>query len=304
MKHSSSIGIHLTGATIVYVEYSLATHAVIAAGVAQNLYPGTVGYDAACKKNIQSILSTCTDKKPALVFSLPVKQAIIETLHLDKDEADVRSVVELELRLNIAGTAEDYVVDSMLLSGNADNENQQEYLAVGYNKSALNRLSSRVGSRCFSGAVIDIDAFALINAFSTAYPEYDESPCLIIEAGETATTVVKTQNNTYSDSEVFSYIDSLTHVPHAYHDQLAACIAKINSVSHERQSPAWVCYTGKLAGYADVVDAIKVLYPAAFLFEPFRGTNCSTAVYESITSPKSTEFAVAMGLALRGEMEQ
>jgi Tfp pilus assembly PilM family ATPase len=304
MKHKSSIGIHLAGANIVYVEYNLATHAVVAAGETQNLYPGSVGYDAACKKTIQSIVTNSIDKKPLLVFSLPVKQAIIETLHLDKDEADVSSVIELELCLNIAGSAEDYVVDSMLLSGNAESENQHEYLAVGYNKRALNKLSSCVGSRYFSGAVIDLDAFALINAFSTAYPEYAASPCLIIDAGDTATTVVKTKNGNYIDSEVFSYIDSQTHVPHAYHDQLAACVTNMNSIGPERQSPDCVCYTGKLAGYGDVAEAIKDVYPAAFLCEPFRGSNCSTAVYESITSPKPTEFAVAMGLALRGGMEQ
>jgi len=119
----------------------------------------------------------CFDKNPTLVISLPVKQAIIKKLSLDFDETDVRNVIELEMHQHIVGTPENYAIDFMPLTSQAGSNEALKYLAVAYNNSALRRLYSYFGSKHFFGSIVDLDVFALINAFRNCISRIYRQAC-------------------------------------------------------------------------------------------------------------------------------
>jgi Tfp pilus assembly PilM family ATPase len=286
-----------------YVEYSPKNSTVLSAGIRQNTFLGTSGYVTACKKNIQEILASCVDKNPLIVFSLPAKQALIKKLSLDNNETNVRNLIELEIHQHIVGGIENYSIDYVPVSNGLNAGSASEYLVVAYNKNALIKLSAAVGSKNYSGSIIDIDVFALINAFSVLYHEYTELPAVIINAGQTETMVALSQRGNYSDSDIFSYDESILQSPKDYHLLLTQCLLNLGISENELSSSVALCFTGKLIVSAQIVDVFTSLCSTSLLFEPFRGLTCSTAVTNGVNIFETYELVTAMGLALRGGME-
>jgi len=300
-KLTYSMGLHISGNTITYVQYCPESAMVTVAGIRHVMaLPDAKKKNAEYKKNIQAAVSAGSNKNAVVVCSLPVTQAQIKILSLDRDEKNVQNVIELELGLHVAGTIENYMFDYSALVQDAAVDTVQKYLVAAYNASAVKKLVSYAGSKKSLAVIVDIDAFALINIFGSAYPGLLNNPAVIIAGDTTSTTVVVSQNGRYIDSDYFSYEKSILQSPVVYAELLAGCLNRLGIRSSDMAGDVSVCCAGALFVSVEAFAAVGFKFPQAFLMEPFRAVHIAASVQETVSAQQAPQFAVAMGLALHG----
>jgi len=304
-KHTCSIGLHISGNTITYVQYCPESSMVAAAGIRHIIaLPDANKNNADYTKTVQTVVSACSNKNTAVVFSLPVTQTQIKIMSLDRDEKNVHNVIELELGLHVTGTIENYMFDYFALEQDSAADTVQHYLVAAYSADAVKKLISYAGSKKNSAVIVDVDAFALINMFESAYPELSNKPAIIISGDITSTTIVVSQNGRYTDSDYFLYEKNILSKPADYAELLAGCLSRLGIRSSDMAGDVAVCCAGELFTAVDAFAAVGFKFPQAFLMEPFRAVKTAVSVREMVSAQQAPQFAVAMGLALHGTMER
>jgi Tfp pilus assembly PilM family ATPase len=303
-KHTCSIGLHISGNTITYVQYCPESSMVTAAGIRHVLLlPDAQKNNADYTKAVQTVVSACPNKNAAVVFSLPVTQAQIKIMSMDSDEKNVHNVIELELGLHVTGTLENYMFDYFALEQDSAAGTVQQYLVAAYSANAVKKLISYAGNKNNAAVIVDIDAFAFINTFESAYPELLNKPAVIIAGDTTSTTVVVSQNGRYTDSDYFLYEKNILSKPADYTELLAGCLSRLGIRSSDMAGDVAVCCAGELFTSVEAFAAVGFKFPQAFLMEPFRAVKTAVSVREMVSAQQAPQFAAAMGLALHGPME-
>ena len=298
--HKDSIcGIEISKNLITVAQYSPAENAIGSIVVKPFDETGAQGDDTILKSELKSLIADVELKKQKIVLSLPSEFAVIKKLSLDISEKDVAEAIHWELSQHIIGTLEDYSFDYEAIK-KTDRSESSEYLAVAYRSSSIQRLVSLLKANKLSPFIVDLDCFALINVFEANYPENRSSPSIIILGTDKKSKIILTQNGSLVDYEVVDHDQGITSG-----DDYAMLLGEYLSRLCARLAqgiPEMYC-SGSLFLQNDYVDSLARKFGKAELLNPFKKVECHAVREKKDVTEFAAQLAVAVGLALRGQIE-
>jgi Tfp pilus assembly PilM family ATPase len=299
-SHKDSIcGIEIGKNLITVAQYSPAENAIGSIVVKPFDETGAGGDDTVLKSELKSLIADVELKKQKIVLSLPAEFAVIKKLFLDRNERDVAEAIHWELSQHIIGTLEDYSFDYEAIK-NADHSESSEYLAVAYRTSSIQKLVSLLKANKLSPFIVDLDCFALINVFEANYPENLTLPSVIILGTDTKSKIILTQNGTLVDYEVVDHDQGIVSG-----DDYATLVEEYiaHLCSRFAQGTSEMYCSGSLFLQNDFIDSLSRKFGKAQLLNPFKKVECHAVREKKDVTEFAAQLAVAVGLALRGQIE-
>ncbi|MFW6244284.1 MAG: type IV pilus biogenesis protein PilM, partial [Fibrobacterota bacterium] len=249
-------------------------------------------------KNMKKIFRFGT---PDVVCSLISEQAVIKTFQVESDEADQQEVLNWELEHHLAGSANEYAYDFQEIASGLQEVNRR-YLAAAVRQEAVAKLRKTIRSVKLNPLVIDLDLFALVNVFEANYSERLSETAVLVHAEDTCTRLVLTNNGSFIDYAVFDYSADEQN-EQLFCEQLRQESDRLVSVNSDFLTEGQVAtfFAGSL--FADQQFSPSVLNSIARseLLNPFRKISCTIGVDDEQLKTYSSQLAVAVGLALRGD---
>jgi Tfp pilus assembly PilM family ATPase len=270
----------------------------------QPLDTGEGDYQAAVKEGLSALSSSLRLGGADVVTSLPAEFSITKKIALDRDEADVRGALEWELGQHVIGAMEEYVFDFQRCT-HQEHPERQEYLAVGYRSSSVDRITALLRTHKLHPLIVDLDLFALINIHEINYGDMASEPTQILCADQDKAKLVLTRGGDFFDAELVEYdtnelsAQSFCATVGDATSRLQACNEGFVSGSDSLRT----YITGPL--FTDAAFAGEVLEGLnnAETLHPFRKITCSAGMSEEDLGTYSPQLAVAVGLAMRGADE-
>jgi Tfp pilus assembly PilM family ATPase len=300
-SHKDSIcGIEIGKNLITVAQYSPAENAIGSIVVKPFDEPAPGDDDTVLRNELKALVTDVELKKQKIVLSLPSEFAIIKKLSIDNSEQDVAQAILWELSQHIIGSIEEYSFDFEPLKLGAPGGGQQ-YLAVAYRTSSIRRFTSLLKANKLSPFIVDLDCFALVNAFEANYPEALSSPSIIIQGTEKKSKIILTGNGTLIDYDVVPHEPGLVS-----YDDYAALLGEylIRLCAHlSGQIPEIYC-TGALFLQNECIDSLARKFGKAELLNPFKEVECLALREKNNVTEFAAQLAVAVGLALRGQTEE
>jgi Tfp pilus assembly PilM family ATPase len=300
-SHKDSIcGIEIGTSLITIAQYAPAENAIGSIVVKPLNGPGAGDDDTVLKSELKGLIADVELKKQKIVLSLPSEFAVIKKLSLDSNEMDVAEAILWELGQHIIGPIDDYSYDFEPLRGGG-RTGTSEYLAVAYRTSSIQKLTMLLKANKLSPFIVDLDCFALINAFEVNYPENLGSLSIIILGTERKSKIILTRNGSLVDFEVVDHESGL-----ASYDDYATLIG--DHLSHlcarSNQGIPEIYCSGSLYLQSECIDSIARKCGKAELLNPFKTVECLALREKNDMTEFSAQLAVAVGLALRGHIEE
>lgn len=256
--------------------------------------------DALLKNELKTLVSDVELKKQKIVLSLPAEFAVIKRLSLDGNEHDVGESILWELSQHIVGTLEDYSFDYEAIEG-ATQGAGREYLAVAYRTSAIQKFVALLKANKLNPFIVDLDCFALVNAFEANYPELLSSPVIVILGTEKKSKIILTGGGSLLDLEIVDHENGL-----ASYDDYAELLGEYLShlCSRFGQGIPEIYCSGSLFLQNECIASLAAKFGKAELLNPFRKVECLAVREKKDVTEFSAQLAVAVGLALRGQIEE
>ena len=299
-SHKDSIcGIEIGKNLITVAQYSPIENAIGRIVVKPFDAPDGQG-DTVLKSELKNLVSDVELKKQKIVLSLPAEFAVIKRLSLDSNEQDVGDAILWELSQHIVGTLEDYSFDYEAIKGAAHGAGR-EYLAVAYRTSAIQKFVSLLKANNLNPFIVDVDCFALINAFEANYPERLASPAILVLGTEKKSKAVLTGFGSLLDYEIVDHETGLVS-----YDDYAALLGEYLShlCSRFGQGIPEIYCSGSLFLQNECIASLARKFGKAELLNPFRKVECLAVREKKDVTEFSAQLAVAVGLALRGQKEE
>jgi Tfp pilus assembly PilM family ATPase len=256
--------------------------------------------DTVLNNELKDLIADVELKKQKIVLSLPSEFAVIKKLSIDSNEHDVTEAILWEFSQHIIGTIEEYSFDFEPLQG-GDRAGIREYIAVAYRTSSIQKLTMLLKANKLNPFIVDLDCFALVNAFEANYGELLSLPSIIILGTEKKSKIVLTRKGSLVDFEVVTYEDGC-----ASHDDYATLIGEYLAPLCARlngEIPEIYC-SGSLFLQTECIDSLARKFGKAELLNPFRKVECLALREKHEVTKFSAQLAVAVGLALRGKIEE
>ena len=229
----------------------------------------------------------------AAAVAVPANYAVVKKFTLDADENDVRGALEWELSQHLIGTLDEYAFDFEPMARVGRSE---QYLAVAYRNSNVQKLVSLLKAGRLSPLVIDLDIFALIDVFEANYEEAITAPCVIIHGDSESSRLVLTQSGMFADFDMMEQSRG-TASPDTYALQLLETIDQSFPILRGGRPPIYL--TGPLFSDADFTESVCSRLGIARILDPFRKIHSTVDIPKADLRKCVPHLAVAVGLALR-----
>ncbi len=299
-SHKDSIcGIEIGTNLITVAQYSPAENAIGSIVVKPFDGPDAGDDDSVLRSELKALVADVELKKQKIVLSLPSEFAVIKKLSIDNNEQNAAEALLWELSQHIIGSIEEYSFDFEPLTGGGPGGGK-EYLAVAYRASSIRRLTALLKANKLSPFIVDLDCFALINAFEANYPESLSSPSLIVQGTEKKSKIILTGNGSLLDFDVVTHEPGLVS-----YDDYAALLGEYLVRLCARLSgriPEIYC-SGALFLQNECIDSLARKFGKAELLNPFKEVECLALREKNNVTEFAAQLAVAVGLALRGQTE-
>lgn len=249
-------------------------------------------------KNIKKIFRFGS---PDVVCSLISEQAVIKTFQVESDEPEQQEILNWELGHHLAGSASEYAFDFQEVASGLQEANRR-YLAAAVRQEAVAKLRKTIKSVKLNPMVIDLDLFALVNVFEANYSERLSETAVLVHAEDTCTRLVLTNNGSFIDYAVFDY-NSDEQNEQLFCEQLRQESDRLVSVNSDFLTEGQVAtfFAGSLFADSQFSSSVVNSVPQSELLNPFRKISCSIGVDDEQLKTYSSQLAVAVGLALRGD---
>lgn len=235
---------------------------------------------------------------PELVFSVPSEYAVVKRIETDDDEESPEELVEWELKQNIIGSIDEYMLDfqeSVIPSENT----KREYLAVAYRRESVDRVLNILKNLKFKPLILDLDIFALINVFEVNYGEYLSAPVIIVYGEAEKTKLILSLNGVFIDFLCFEYNgDSID--PVSYTKKVFTEISKILSLNGYEFKSTKLFLCGSIFGQIEYFDSVVNKTGNGEILNPFRKIACRVGIEDERLKAYIPQLSVSVGLALRG----
>ena len=300
-SHKDSIcGIEIGKNLITVAQYSPAENAIGSIVVKPFDDAGAGDAETVLKSELKHLIADVELKKQKIVLSLPSEFAVIKKISVDSNEQDVAEAILWELSQHIIGAIEEYSFDFEPVQG-GDRAGSREYIAVAYRTSSIQKLTGLLKANKLNPFIVDLDCFALINAFEANYDESLSSPSIIILGTEKKSKIIMTRYGSLVDYEVVTHERGLV----SYDDYatllggyLVHLCARLNG-----EIPEIYC-SGSLFLQSECIDSLARKFGKADLLNPFRKVECLALREKHDVTEFAAQLAVAVGLALRGQIEE
>jgi hypothetical protein len=234
-----------------------------------------------------------------VVCSLPAEHAVVARLLIDTAEPSPDSALHWELGRHVVGSLDEYLYDFQKLETTRPSA-VACYLAAAYRATWVGRTQEFLKKRRFVPRAIDLDVFALVNAFEANYREHMSSPAFLVLGGQEFTKVILTWNGNLVDYEQFRFDPDILG-PEAYAERLRKVLRRLKgsypSLAGRTVVPVFV--SGVMFTWDKYAAECFRTMSSMQVLNPFRNIVCNS-VPESSLRLNGPRLAVAVGLAIRG----
>jgi type IV pilus assembly protein PilM len=172
--------------------YTLKNFAVadIASGIIED---GNIQNHEELAETIRNLMDTYRFKNQNIALSIGGYSVIVKKISIQSvPEEQLQDAISLEAEQYIPFDIQDVSIDFQVLGKNESNPNQMNILLVAAKKEVVNEYAQVVEMAGLTPCILDIDAFALQNAFELNYPATSENIALIdIGATKTSLNIVR-----------------------------------------------------------------------------------------------------------------
>ncbi|HUI92273.1 MAG TPA: pilus assembly protein PilM [Chitinivibrionales bacterium] len=292
-------GIDLTKENISIAQYSASENTVVNASIIISPLDEADPSDdiiTSLRAKFKKVAAQMKCEGQHAAVAVPAQYAVVKKFTLDADENDVRGALEWELGQHLIGGLGEYSFDFEPMAREGDTE---QYLAVAYRSSSVQKLVSLVKAGKLSPAVVDIDIFALIDVFEANYADAMSAPAVIIHGNGESTRLVLTKNGAFAD---FDVMEPARHAssPDAYGSQMLETMAQSFASVHGRPP---IYLTGPIFADPDFTESVCSRMGVARVLDPFRAIRSTVDIPKSDLRKCIPYLTVAVGLALRAAAE-
>jgi type IV pilus assembly protein PilM len=180
-QSKSVIGLDLGKSVVKMVEYSRAKNHITT--IAKLFLESSDWEDEIqLSKKIHSWISEKKlSKSVEIAAALSGRNSMIRNVEVPEDEKDIYKTLAWEMERYLGSSLEPYLLDYQEISSDEPGMNRK-YLAAACRRSEVEKMKRLLKFPSLPLTVLDIDIFAVQNAFEVNYPEYLSSHTLIIKA--------------------------------------------------------------------------------------------------------------------------
>jgi type IV pilus assembly protein PilM len=251
------------------------------------------------REELKHLSSDVNLERQNAAVSLPAQFAVIKHLAIDDDERERDAVIEWNIGQHLLGSPDEYTIDYERET-DVSTDGEHTYLVVAYRTSIISQISALMRHAELKPSVIDIDIFALINAFEANYPEKRSIPAYIVHCDVSMSKVVFTQNGHCIDYECFSSDREDTAMLFA---GVRAAIKRLETAMGNNKDAgqgAEIFLSGPLFAETEMREAFLKEFPSSQILFPFTAIACRAEMSENDLKMYAPHLTVAVGLALRG----
>lgn len=231
-----------------------------------------------------------------VVFSLPSENAIIKRTRIDPDEDQIDEALVFELGQQIIGSLDEYVFDFERIVSRSNRDNQ-EYLLVAFRNNVIKQSTDLLKECKLNPLILDLDVFALVNAFEANYPENLAVPALICYGEEDLSKLVLTHNGTFLDYEPFP---SSSLSAEQFANRVRELTATMLSVNPGLSSQTLKVYlAGALFSQIEFTTQVVRELPNSQILNPFKNISCRAEMAREDLEKYAPQMVVAVGLVVR-----
>ena len=257
-------------------------------------------YWEAVSGELKSLKKKYRFSRAEVACSIPSNLSVIKVLEVESDEREQHSILRFELSANLMGPIEDYVFDFYEVAPGLQTD-YRRYLAAAVRKESVAKLRKAVKGVKLSPVIMDLDLFCLTNVFAVNYRERLSDASILVHGESLRTKMVLVNNNSFVDYAIVDFEADADNKAE-YVKMLAAQIAHLSAENSGVMSgEASVYLAGSLFSNSQFAAALLNGVSRCELLNPFRNLTCTAAIDEEQLKTYSSQLAVAVGLALRGD---
>jgi Tfp pilus assembly PilM family ATPase len=204
----------------------------------------------------------------------------------------------------LARPLDDYLMDYQALGSN-ENETGRLYLVAAYRRSEVERLRGILESTGFPLVVLDVDAFAAVNAFEANYPEMQQGRTFLVKVDANGFTCVRAQNGMFHGCDTGPVDPGILDLNgQSKTDRLLDLVQELR-IRLDAARDAWgevdnVVLCGDLALDTEFRELLESNVPMPLLpLNAFKEVTFALGSEADGILPSAPQFAAALGLALR-----
>jgi type IV pilus assembly protein PilM len=139
---------------------------------------------------IQGVIQTLGLRSKAVVTAVGGRDVIVKKIKMDRmPAADAREVISWEAEQYVPFDMQNVRLDFQILDPESDGL-QMNVLLVAAKKELVEQRIMLLGDAGLSATIVDVDAFALFNAFEYNYPSGSQGLAALVSIGHEVTTVI------------------------------------------------------------------------------------------------------------------
>jgi Tfp pilus assembly PilM family ATPase len=294
-RRDSVCGVEITRDNISVAQYSASDNTVVNASIVPSPADDAdvaADFISSLKPQFAKLTTDMKCRGLSAAVAVPANFAVVKKLMLDAEEENVRETIGWELSQHIAGAMNDYAFDYEPLSG-ADN-GVQNYLAVAYRHTAVQKLVSLLTAARIAPNVVDLDIFALVAAYEANYREYLGNVAAIVHGGSDSSRLILTSGGGFLDFDLVEHSGG-----RAPADEYAMRLQEAVQRSSFGAQTAQTVVTGPLFSDPDFSEAVCSHLGNASVLDPFRLVRLTAPIPKNEIVKCIPYLAVAVGLAIR-----
>jgi type IV pilus assembly protein PilM len=157
--------------------------------VADAIVEGEIMDPVLVAETVRSVVESCGLKKKNVIAAVGGHDVIIKRIQMDRmSENDAREVIRWEAEQHVPFDMENVQLDFQIMNPQSDGVQMSVLLVAAKRELIENRLSLLTDAG-LTPATIDVDAFALHNAFERSYPELLGGLVALVNVGHETTNV-------------------------------------------------------------------------------------------------------------------
>ena len=193
-KNKTLLGLNIGSSYIKIVELkdSGSVHTLSNFGMAalppEAIVDGTIMDSNAVVKTIVNLANNLKIKKKRVSTSISGHSVIVKKVTLPMmDEKTIESTIHLEATQHIPYDISDVNLDFQILGQNQDNPDNMDVVLVAVKKDTINDYLALVNESGFTPVVVDVDTFALENAYEHNYEDNEKKIVALVDIGANLT---------------------------------------------------------------------------------------------------------------------
>ena len=297
MAGKSVIGIDLGPNVVKMVEYSPQKKEVLTIAKLFIKPSEWESADALYHKVLQWVEEKKQSAHAVLAVGLPGEKGVIRSFEMPEGKAEFPEHIAWELEQYLAEPVSEFVFDTHW-------QTEFQVLATAFRKELVQSYQMGLQSKSLPLAVLDVDAFAVVNAFEINYPEETRGPVLLLKADAHGLSCLNLSASLWKHMECIPLSQDYVELEEAEEkkEMLKGALDRLTAVfAGKSDRPEKGFYCGDLA--ADPVFVESLREALVIHWEPLNAFRKVTFPHDPEHQQKVQETApqcaAALGLALR-----